>query len=353
MTSNSFDWVEKRVLRLCRSATPNSYSHLYIATICTRTQFTSPPVVWRCDHRSHVTLQDPNSVGNMNFAARSLAREMSDAISKSTLSLYNNYPGTKLCSFGSPKRYFWQKATSCAFQVLEVALQVSMTWCLAWMTVGYATVCSPGDWMEILSRTQPVRACAEYYLRTVQRRLIGEPIHLLGYSLGGWIALEIAHQLRERGCDIGSLTLIDSSPPDDNVLAVREYTYPETLIEWLRVAQVYYGRTVSLRLQDFECLTQAKQRELLHKRLVGVGALPKNSGAEQLFGPLASFATRLLTCYSTRFFYTQKVSLMLAMTDIYGVEYDQDELMTTMRKWKRWIPQVGVSVVRANHITHT
>ncbi|MBB3753081.1 thioesterase domain-containing protein [Mycolicibacterium sp. BK634] len=58
-----------------------------------------------------------------------------------------------------------------------------------------------------------IEALATHYLAELRRvRPVG-PYHLVGYSLGGVIAWEMARQLGESGDDVGLLCLIDTAPP--------------------------------------------------------------------------------------------------------------------------------------------
>ncbi|HEX4704725.1 MAG TPA: amino acid adenylation domain-containing protein [Pseudonocardiaceae bacterium] len=62
---------------------------------------------------------------------------------------------------------------------------------------------------------------ARYYLPAMTRRQPTGPYHLLGYSMGGLVAVELANLLRARGDEVALLVLVDTSvpepgpPPDD------------------------------------------------------------------------------------------------------------------------------------------
>ena len=58
-----------------------------------------------------------------------------------------------------------------------------------------------------------VEAVASTMLEEIQRIKQVGPIHLCGYSYGGMLAIEIAHQLRPLDVEIGSIILIDTYPP--------------------------------------------------------------------------------------------------------------------------------------------
>jgi aspartate racemase len=60
-----------------------------------------------------------------------------------------------------------------------------------------------------------VETMAEDYIRAIQLRQPQGPYFLGGYSFGGLVAFEIAHQLQRQGHQIGLLVLLDSGGPDE------------------------------------------------------------------------------------------------------------------------------------------
>lgn len=63
-----------------------------------------------------------------------------------------------------------------------------------------------------------VRAAARRNVRTLRRLQPRGPYNLGGHSFGGIVALEMAHQLRAAGQEVGLLAIIDSIPPDPALL---------------------------------------------------------------------------------------------------------------------------------------
>ena len=55
-----------------------------------------------------------------------------------------------------------------------------------------------------------VRAMAADYAEQILRRQPQGPIHLLGYSGGGWYAHAVALELRARGANLGLFAVLDS-----------------------------------------------------------------------------------------------------------------------------------------------
>lgn len=59
-----------------------------------------------------------------------------------------------------------------------------------------------------------IQSIAEHYLAQLEQALPEGPVVMMGYSMGGNIAVEIAHRLRAKGRDVPLLVLIDTFGPD-------------------------------------------------------------------------------------------------------------------------------------------
>ena len=58
-----------------------------------------------------------------------------------------------------------------------------------------------------------VEAVASTMLEEIRRLEEPNPLHLCGYSYGGMVAIELAHQLRRSGFEVANVILIDTYPP--------------------------------------------------------------------------------------------------------------------------------------------
>lgn len=63
-------------------------------------------------------------------------------------------------------------------------------------------------------RFTTIPAMADHYFSELEQALPTGPVVLIGYSMGGNIALEMAHRLRAKGRDVPLLVLIDTFGPD-------------------------------------------------------------------------------------------------------------------------------------------
>ncbi len=72
-----------------------------------------------------------------------------------------------------------------------------------------------------------VERIARRHVATVREQQPAGPYRLAGHSLGGLVALEMAHQLRRAGQEVELLAVLDSFPPDPALMPVPQY--PSTL----------------------------------------------------------------------------------------------------------------------------
>ena len=64
----------------------------------------------------------------------------------------------------------------------------------------------------VKERDLSVEAMAANYVEEIASFQPTGPVHVVGYSIGGMIAYEVAQQLRRRGRDVATLALVDSTP---------------------------------------------------------------------------------------------------------------------------------------------
>ncbi|MEO0854273.1 MAG: thioesterase domain-containing protein, partial [Cyanobacteria bacterium J06648_11] len=73
--------------------------------------------------------------------------------------------------------------------------------------------CLPSTWMLIRNPKTYIQSLAAVYADEIQSAQPEGPYFLLGYCFEGWVAFEVAHQLRARGQDIGMLAILDRDAP--------------------------------------------------------------------------------------------------------------------------------------------
>jgi len=196
-----------------------------------------------------------------------------------------------------------------------------------------------------------VEAASAAYLDEIQKLQPDGRVHLIGHSFGGLIALEIASRLEQYGRPVASLTLIDSMEPRQHRRAYEEYTFGEVMVRFCELLDLSLGFPLStepdvLREQTFE-----EGAETIHREMVRVGALPRASSSNMLWGPLRTFAAALRTNYLPRRSYPNAVHLVLASDTKLNAEENDQEQVETAERWTQWIPNKRTWVTEADHFS--
>ncbi len=113
---------------------------------------------------------------------------------------------------------------------------------------------------------------AAHYIADIRKQQPHGPYHLLGYSFGGTVVLEMAHQLRAAGEEVAMLGMIDAKSRDYEQQLVRTTTVQTKLnrrgsrfrdntgsLDWRAQAKYIYEK-VSTRAIRFACMAAAAMR---------------------------------------------------------------------------------------------
>ncbi|WP_334186719.1 amino acid adenylation domain-containing protein [Noviherbaspirillum sp.] len=196
-----------------------------------------------------------------------------------------------------------------------------------------------------------VEAAAAAYVREIDKVKPDGFVHLIGHSFGGWIAFEIAHQLRARGRTVASLTIVDSEAPEGNGILGGEYTALGALKELVRVMEIAVGKSLGIDMDKLDCQTEGERLATLHSGMVAVGLMPPRSSPNTMRGPLRTFSTALRTTYSPRAVYPGPVRLALATDSTLDAQADHQQRIETLAGWKACAPQVLCWHAPGNHFT--
>jgi len=163
-----------------------------------------------------------------------------------------------------------------------------------------------------------VEEAAVYYLESLVDLRPGGPIHLVGHSFGGLVALEMALRLNSGGRAIASLTLIDTEPPDATEHLDRtqqSLEIGEIYGEFVEVFEGIFERTLSIDETNLASGNGEAFLIDLHAALVRSRCFSARTTPEILRGSLATFVAARLTTYVPMSVYPQTVHLVLAGSD--------------------------------------
>ncbi|MCD7041283.1 amino acid adenylation domain-containing protein [Pseudomonas sp. MAFF 311096] len=193
-----------------------------------------------------------------------------------------------------------------------------------------------------------VEAAARCYLAALEQACPQGPVHLVGHSFGGWVALEMALRLQAAGREVASLTVIDSESPGG---AAKVYTTTAALMRLIEAMQLSAGKSLGIDRVDFAGCDEVTQRQRLHAGMVGVGLLPGRAAVDAMDGPGRTYATALRTAYRPVQRFNGVVRLVLAEDPALDAAGNQREQGGMIEGWRRQGSGLQVWYGGGNHFT--
>ncbi|MBY6244043.1 alpha/beta fold hydrolase, partial [Methylosinus sp. Sm6] len=196
-----------------------------------------------------------------------------------------------------------------------------------------------------------VPAAAKAYVKAILKKYSKGPIHLLGHSFGGWVAFEMALQLRATGYPVASVIVLDTEPPDHVDISLRDYTSFEARKRWLAIVEQASNGAIKDEKDDLLALPWRDYPNAIHKRLVRAGFMPKNSDAIALAGSIRTFEAALRTFYKPDIAYPYPVHLVLADNADHDASSGDGGHIKIIEGWRRWAPRLVPLRSPGNHMT--
>jgi amino acid adenylation domain-containing protein len=141
-----------------------------------------------------------------------------------------------------------------------------------------------------------IEKIAQHYLSQLLEIQTDGPFFLVGWSAGGLIALEMAHQLRKRHDKIGLLGLIDTFPPKQSTSRLKwnrvSHLDKVGRTEWMdffRVMEIPIGARMRSRWHPFWKQEEAAQREAILALAKANNAVPVGLTGDEFKAMLAVF----------------------------------------------------------------
>ena len=185
-----------------------------------------------------------------------------------------------------------------------------------------------------------IEAMATTYLQALREAEIAQPYHLLGWSMGGIVAMEMAQQLEATGNPVGSLTLIDSFAPGSSAAETNE----TTLLQWFAQDTGYLTPSVQPTLLPDEASLDAQLRHLW-PQLQATGNLPTGLTFQDLQHQFAVFQANYAAMQAYRpQKYRLPVQLVAAKTSAKSVR-------NKWLGWKKYLRKRSVEVLPGTHFS--
>jgi thioesterase domain-containing protein len=178
------------------------------------------------------------------------------------------------------------------------------------------------------------------YLKAIDAIQPDGRVHLIGHSFGGWIAFEIATQMRANGRSLASLTIIDSEAPHGNGMPGRAYTSTEVLIRLIEIMELAACKSLGIQSAEFKSQNESGQLRLLHEGMLRVGLLPRRSTPDALRGPIRTFGSALRASYQPQRPFPDPVRLALARDPRLDDQANKRERQSTLEGWRLWSPNI-------------
>ena len=159
---------------------------------------------------------------------------------------------------------------------------------------------------------QTIEEMAAEYIETIQEVQPKGPYFIGGWSFGGFVAFEMAQQLREKGETMGLLAIIDAPSPG-NFVKITSIDDTALLLELARQRGHKAGKNGFVSARDLKGLTADEQFDYILNRMKEASLVPADIGVPWLRHYMQGYRTRELAArnYKPRV-YTDHLTLFRA-----------------------------------------
>jgi thioesterase domain-containing protein len=160
------------------------------------------------------------------------------------------------------------------------------------------------------------------------------PIHILGHSFGGWVALELGFRLINVGRKVESLIIVDSDLPDGSV-AHPSADETAIFLKYIAVLEDVTDTSWGIMDTQLQSLSYCERLKLVHKKMVEFRLIPRRSSPDVIEGSLKTFAACLAIPYAPSFVYPNPTYLMVMDDKRMDSESNRARVIDLFEGWKR------------------
>jgi len=189
-----------------------------------------------------------------------------------------------------------------------------------------------------------VEAAAAYYVNMICQAETQNTFNLLGYSYGGWVALEVANQLSALGYKVDHVILLDVSPPSHSL--DRNLGHPRSFALDLLIKQfeMQASKSFNLSIKEMGTWSEEKQTTTILDKAKEMKILPHTTSLEDFRRMIQLFLVNANTAYIPTKTYDGRV--LLAQT---SEDQDNSLLKKNLQEWKKHLSNLEVAQVKGNH----
>ena len=171
-----------------------------------------------------------------------------------------------------------------------------------------------------------VESAARAYIRALRTVDPAGPYRLLGHSFGGWVAHEMALQLRAQGSAVELLVVLDSQSPFEREPASR-WSRVDMLMRLVGLFDLSAATPLDIAPHELQVLDHDAQLRLLLTRLVDVKLMHARTSVDVLRGLVRVFETNLNTHYAPSAPWSGRLHLVDVTEGRNGPDSDQREVL--------------------------
>jgi thioesterase domain-containing protein len=185
-----------------------------------------------------------------------------------------------------------------------------------------------------------IETMATTYLHALAEAEIMRPYHLVGWSMGGVVAMAMAQQLETAGNPAGSLTLIDTFAPGSSAAETNE----TTLLQWFAQDTGYLTPSIQPTLLPDEASLDAQLRHLW-PQLQATGNLPAGVTFQDLQHQFAVFQANYAAMQT---YQPQKYRLPV---NLITAKASAKSVRNKWLGWKKYLRKRSVEVLPGTHFS--